>query len=43
MYKNTLVEMGLKTIALCTLSSNISAPEQKFEKNAQVVRIQCPC
>jgi len=28
MYKNTLGEMGLGTIALCTLSSNISAPKQ---------------
>jgi len=32
MYKNTLGEMGLLTIALCTLSSNISAPRQKIKK-----------
>jgi len=32
MYKNTMVEMGLQTIALCTLSSSISAPRKKFSK-----------
>jgi len=42
MYKNTLGEMGLGTIALCTLGPNILAPGKKFEKNAQDVRIQCP-
>jgi len=42
MYENSLGEMGLRLIALCTLSSNISATIQKFEKNAQYVRIQCP-
>jgi len=37
MYKNTLGEIGLQTIALCTLSSSISAPRQKFEKNGKTV------
>jgi len=32
MYKNTMGEMGLQTIALCTLSSSISAPRKKFSK-----------
>jgi len=32
MYKGMLGKMGLLTIALCTLSSNISAPRQKIEK-----------
>jgi len=29
MYKNTMGEMGLLMVAICTLSSNISAPIQK--------------
>jgi len=41
MYKNTMVEMGLLKVALCTLSSSISARRQKIKKNAQYVGIQC--
>jgi len=38
MYKSTLGKSGLLTVvALCTLSSNISAGRQKIEKNAQDV------
>jgi len=33
MYKNIMGEMGLQTIALCTLSSSISALRQKISKN----------
>jgi len=38
MYKNTMGEMGLQTIALCTLSSNISAPRQKIKKMHRMLR-----
>jgi len=41
MYKNTMVEMGLQTIALCTLSSSISAPKKNFSKNPQDVEMLC--
>jgi len=43
MYKNTMVGMGLQTIALCTLSLNISAPRQKsFEKMPWMLRCSVP-
>jgi len=32
MYKNAMWEMGLQTIALCTLGSSISAPRQNLKK-----------
>jgi len=31
-YKNAFLKKGLLKIALCTLSSSISAPRQKFSK-----------
>jgi len=37
-YKNTFLEMGLPKIALCTLSSNISAARQKFKKMPRMFR-----